>query len=102
MAVSRTLLRNLTEQLAAITNTPIDLQIWSPGDGRTRYQLLTVYTDSNGRQGLTDSVFGSRVYSAGELEIFLRAALQTAWLLVPNDARDRSNAYWTAKNGGKS
>lgn len=86
---SRKTLETLLGQLAAATGTALELSIWNP-DGRTRYQLFTSLESG----GVSERPYGGRVYSASEMEIALRMALNGAEAMNPELFQDRLNAYW--------
>lgn len=98
MATSKRLIANLAAQLSALIARPLELQMWSPGDGWTRYQLLEPFTDERGRTGASDALYGGRTYRAAEMEIVLRAALSTASALLPEEVqRERMAAFWVKR-----
>ena len=95
MATSKKLLITLTEQLAAITDLPLVLDIHNPGD----YTRFRIYTAIPNRSGVSERPFGNRSYKAGEMESAIRMAISGAESVLPDEVVSaRMSAYWAKKH----
>jgi hypothetical protein len=76
----RKLLEQRLKALGERLGRDLELSVWAPGDGWTRYQ---VYETATGRD-----VFGNhRVYTIKEIEIAIKAAHYTLDILGANKAK---------------